>query len=269
VRVALSTLLGHDQQPGEIPGLGPVPATHARDTVARQRRAEWRYAITDTDGRLIFDGITRRRPRGLPATGPPGGIIELQIPATLLAELTTGDLGARPEAAAWAGVLADLARQHAERDQCQLDAHPDDRLPRAALRRHTQIRDRTCVGPGCRHRPARCDQDHTTEYQHGGPTVAADLAPLCRHDHRLKGEAGWLLEQPAPGTFTWTSPLGGRYEVRPEPVRPPVLDPCLAPDDAYHDEPAPDAAETLILWRPAPPPPEPPEPIDLDEPPPF
>ena len=42
VRVALSTLLGHDDHPGEIPGLGPIPASHARAVVADQRRAEWR-----------------------------------------------------------------------------------------------------------------------------------------------------------------------------------------------------------------------------------
>ena len=220
VRVALSTLLGHDEHPGEIPGLGPIPATHARTVVAQQRRAQWRYAITDPDGRLLFDGITRRRPTGPATTGPRGGIVELHIPATLLAELTE-DAITGPTDAQWTGVLADIARHYRERDRRDLDAHPDDRLPRAALRRHTQIRDRTCVGVGCRHRPTRCHQDHTTEYQHGGPTVAADLGPLCRHDHGLK-DRGWILQQPKPGTFLWISPLGGRYEVQPEPVLPPL-----------------------------------------------
>ena len=229
--MALSTLLGHDEQPGEIPGLGPVPASHARAVVARQRRAEWRYAVTDAAGRLLFDGITRRRPTGLATTGPRGGIVELHVPAALLAELTSDDRAAEPTAARWASVLADIARCYGARDGRDLDAHPDDRLPRAALRRHTQIRDRTCVGIGCRRRPARCDQDHTVEYQDGGRTVAADLAPLCRHDHTLKGQAGWTLEQPAPGAFLWSSPLGGRYEVRPEPVLPPLPDPCPGPDD--------------------------------------
>ena len=222
VRVALSSLLGHDDHPGEIAGLGPIPATHARAVVADQRRAEWRWAITDASGRLLFDGITRRRPTGLAATGPRGGIVELHLPAALLAELTSGAPAAEPAVARWAGVLADIARQYGERDRRDLDAHPGDRLPRAALRRHTQIRDRSCVGIGCRRRPTRCDQDHTVAYQDGGETVAADLAPLCRHDHTLKGHAGWTLQQPRPGTFLWTSPLGGRYEVQPEPVLPPL-----------------------------------------------
>lgn len=145
------------------------------------------------------------------------------------------------------------------------------RVPRAALRRHTQIRDRSCIGVGCRHRPARCDQDHTVEYRHGGPTVAADLGPLCRHDHTLKGQAGWTLEQPTPGTFVWTSPLGGRYEVQPEPVLPPLPDICPGPDDPRHEEAAPPGPEALIVWGPDPPPhPEGDvEPVDLDPPPPF
>lgn len=72
VRVELSTLLGHDEHPGEIPGWGPITAQHARDTVARQRRAEWRFAVTDDGGRLVFDGLTRRRPSDLERTGPGG-----------------------------------------------------------------------------------------------------------------------------------------------------------------------------------------------------
>ena len=123
----------------------------------------------------------------------------------------------------------------------------------------------------CRHRPARCDQDHTVEYQDGGRTVVADLAPLCRHDHTLKGQAGWTLEQPTPGTFLWISALGGRYEVRPEPVMPLLPDPCPAPDDYWHDEAAPSAPKTLTLSGPDPPslPEGEREPVELDEPPPF
>ena len=271
VRVALSTWLDHDDHPGEIAGLGPIPATHARAVVADQRRAEWRWAITDASGRLLFDGITRRRPTGLAATGPRGGIVELHLPAALLAELTSGAQAAEPAVARWAGVLADIARRYGERDRRDLDAHPDDRLPRAALRRHTQIRDRSCVGIGCRRRPTRCDQDHTVEYRHGGETVAADLAPLCRHDHILKGQ-GWILQQPTPGTFLWISLLGGRYEVQSEPVLPPLPDTCPRPDNPWHEEAAPPGPDTLIVHGPDPPPSPPaggPESVDLDAPPPF
>ncbi|MDF3050464.1 MAG: hypothetical protein K0R87_2102 [Pseudonocardia sp.] len=99
--LALSTLLGHDQHPGEIAGLGPIPAAHVREVVARQRRAEWRWALTDTQGQLLDDGTTRRRPTGMPTTGPPGGIVELHLTAHTLAALAqqaAGALDGRPAA---------------------------------------------------------------------------------------------------------------------------------------------------------------------------
>ncbi len=117
VRVGLSTLLGHDQHPGEVAGLGPVPAGHAREIVARQRRAEWRYAITDRDGRLLFDGITRRRPLDLSFTGPAGGIVELHIRAESLPGLVAETVGSLERTvAAWATVVADIARRYTDRD---------------------------------------------------------------------------------------------------------------------------------------------------------
>ena len=86
----------------------------------------------------------------------------------------------------------------------------------------------------------------------------------------LKSKAGWTLRQPSPGTFLWTSPLGGRYEVQPEPVLPPLPETCPGPDDPWHDEAAPPCPGTMTMGRPSPPrsPPEP-EPIDLHEAPPF
>jgi hypothetical protein len=93
VRVALSTLLGRDQHPGEVAGWGPVPAGIARTMVAAQRAATWRFAITAPTGQLLLAGITRRRPHHpgpvhtasqLPCRG---GVVELQLPAALLTEL--------------------------------------------------------------------------------------------------------------------------------------------------------------------------------------
>ena len=57
LRVGLSTLLGRDRHPGEIPGWGPVTAETARIIVATQRTGEGRYAITDSEGQLILAGI--------------------------------------------------------------------------------------------------------------------------------------------------------------------------------------------------------------------
>jgi hypothetical protein len=90
----------------------------------------------------------------------------------------------------------------------------------ARLREQVQLRDRTCVFPGCT-RPARgCDVDHIVEYDHDaeaegrpqpGPTQTDNLACLCRFHHRLKTHAAWTYRMVEPGVFEWTSPHGHRY----------------------------------------------------------
>ncbi|HXV92920.1 MAG TPA: HNH endonuclease signature motif containing protein, partial [Pseudonocardia sp.] len=239
VRVELSTLLGLDEHPGEVPGLGPVTAGTARRAVARQPRAEWRFAVTDAEGRAVFDGVTRRRPRATRRTGPRGGVVELHVPASLLAELTADGAS---RYGAWAGVITDLAEQYAHRGRRDLDSEPHARFPRAALRRHVQIRDRVCTFPGCRAPARRADADHTRDHALGGRTVAGELGAVCRHDHLLK-QRGWSLEQPEPGVFVWTSPLGRSYRVRPEPVLPPLPGPVPAAPEPSLAEPAPRSGE--------------------------
>ncbi|MGH3972776.1 MAG: DUF6596 domain-containing protein, partial [Pseudonocardiaceae bacterium] len=59
VRVRLSTLLGIDDHPAELPGWGPIPAAAARDLVAAQHNAEWRIAIVDTEGYLLHGEVKR------------------------------------------------------------------------------------------------------------------------------------------------------------------------------------------------------------------
>src|SRR4051812_18028035 len=81
-------------------------------------------------------------PRGSSPPGPAGGIVEVHVPATLLAELIAEGRSPEPTVAPWAAVLADIAGQYGARNRRDLDAHPDDRLPHTALRRHIQIRDR-------------------------------------------------------------------------------------------------------------------------------
>jgi hypothetical protein len=152
--------------------------------------------------------------------------VELHIPLGLLTELL--DAPTHPE---WTPLLTDVAAQHARgSDQHRdLDGRPDARLPDAALRRHTQIRDRTCSYPGCRYRAKAADQDHTRDHQRGGATIRANLGPLCPHDHRVKHLGGWHLEQPEPGSFSWRSPLGGVYLTHGEPFLPSM--PEAAPTD--------------------------------------
>jgi hypothetical protein len=303
LRVGLSTLLGHDRHPGDIPGWGTVTAETARALAAAQHRAEWRFALTDQEGLLVLGGITRRRPRapegngrgsgpgvGLPAAGQErepirDGIVELHIPSTLLT-----DLAAHPETCGpWASVIDDIATQYHSAATNTPDGaggagrqDPSARFAGAVLRRHIQIRDRTCVYPGCRCSAQHADLDHTLDHGRGGATTEANSGPLCRHDHRLKHEGGWRLRQPEPGHFVWTSPLHRTYHTRRQPITtdlpdplpgPPLPKPPLpkpeypdAPSAATHNEHGP------IFYRPPPPPDPPPPPApagDQDEPPPF
>ena len=61
VSVALSTLLGCDEQPGELDGYGPIPAAMARE-IAHDPSGTWRRIITDPLGRLIRAGTETYRP---------------------------------------------------------------------------------------------------------------------------------------------------------------------------------------------------------------
>jgi len=222
VSVQLATLLGRNDHPATIPGLGPVLADVARRIVARQRGAQWRYTLLNPDGHFVCGGITRRRPT---ATGDHShdGIIELLIPTDLLNELTHHP----PETTGWTQLVADIATQYHHHTQQlrNIDANPDRRFPTVALRRHIQQRDRACVGPGCRRPASKSEYDHTQEYQHHGPTTSTNGGPVCTHDHNLKTKAGWTLHQPKPGQFTWHTPLGQTHHSQGEPILHPLPTP--------------------------------------------
>jgi hypothetical protein len=89
--------------------------------------------------------------------------------------------------------------------------------PPRSLRHLIEIRQRTCGYPGCRRPASRCDLDHTRPFDHGGRTCECNLSSLCRQHHQAKELPGWLLEQPQPGTLTWTPPHGRSYTSTPEP----------------------------------------------------
>ena len=61
VSIALSTLIGADEQPGQLDGYGPIPASMARE-IAHDPTGTWRRIITDPLGRLIRCGTETYRP---------------------------------------------------------------------------------------------------------------------------------------------------------------------------------------------------------------
>ncbi|MFD0814936.1 DUF222 domain-containing protein [Amycolatopsis umgeniensis] len=93
--------------------------------------------------------------------------------------------------------------------------------PSAGQGEFVRVRDRECRRPGC-HRPAQaCDIDHSVPWEFGGHTDAADLIDLCRRDHRLKDEPGWIYRLASDGTLTVTTPTGQSYDSTPPPLHEP------------------------------------------------
>jgi hypothetical protein len=161
VAVAASTLLGLDDQPGELTGYGPITADVARILAGD---ATWRRILTDPQTGTVLDvGTTTYR--------PPQHLAELVI-----------------------------------------------------------ARDKTCRAPGCRIPARRCELDHTVRFP-DGPTADTNLGCGCKHDHRMKHETEWQVEQRPDATFIWTSPTGHRYVVPPEPFldHPPPVGPDPPP----------------------------------------
>jgi hypothetical protein len=87
--------------------------------------------------------------------------------------------------------------------------------PSRTLQHQIRARNATCTAPGCGHRAARCDLDHTDPYHQGGRSCPCNLSPLCRHHHRCKQAEGWWLSQPEPGVLVWHTPAGRSYTTTP------------------------------------------------------
>ncbi|GAA4599557.1 hypothetical protein GCM10023194_79950 [Planotetraspora phitsanulokensis] len=238
VRVELTTLLGLDEHPAEVPGWGLVHAGLARRIVAGMAAGEWRFAICSDDGQLTHVGLTHHRPVA-PCARPlrdsrRGGIVELQITQRRLDDLVRRSV----EFDAWAGVLVDLARQSADSVATNGDTRSrghdkgeewghgrgdpppgrDRRRAVATLRRYLQIRGRGCSRPGCRVPATKTDQDHVIEWASGGASDVGNLHLVCRHDHRAKHQGRWLVTMSEPGLVVWTSPLGHDYASQLPPI---------------------------------------------------
>lgn len=337
LRVRLSTMLGLDEYPAELPAWDYVPAWLARHLLAGMHAAEWRYVICGDDGRPIDGGLLGSRPH--PAGGRAGrdrrrgGIVELAVSTAELEALsrhpggrhttwnpvitalidayprhradTTRHIdpgrgaanpgGGNTHRGAWNPGEPDGGAHHPGgpdgRDRDPTDPHR--RTAGTRLRRWVQLRDRSCLFPGCRAPAAGTDQDHRLGHAAGGPTTAANLDSACRHDHRVKDEGGWIVHRATHDLAVWASPLGHRYPSRPPPVIVPLPEPWPDPHGRdqlptgwYHypssstadcgcDEPC-DCAEPLLppppVRRPDPesqPEPAPAPIFDPDEIPPF
>ena len=223
--VPLDTAVGLADRPGELAGLGPVDPWLARDlaaAAARNPKTTWCVTVTDQHGHAVGHGCARPEPKGsrnrtgpgpppgragfsfTPASrdGPPGGFgtWRLRVP------------GGGPDLIV---AIDSLATQDCEH---RYEARGHD--PGVRLRHLSQVRHATCTSPVCRRPAGQCDFEHNTAYEAGGRTCLCNGGPKCRHDHRLKQQSGWKVDQLPDGTFRWTTPAGRSYDT--EPTRYPI-----------------------------------------------
>lgn len=95
----------------------------------------------------------------------------------------------------------------------------DDYRPSAEDREQVALRDRWCVFPYCTRRADHCDCDHIVPHARGGPTCPCNLAPSCRHHHRLKTHAGWRYTMIEPGVYLWADRYGQQFLRTPDGTR--------------------------------------------------
>ncbi len=93
--------------------------------------------------------------------------------------------------------------------------HREDRYkPSRKLGHLVRARTATCPAPGCGASAYHADLDHTVPWPKG-PSDECNIAPPCRHHHRVKQAPGWRLEQTSPGVMRWTAPSGRTYTTTP------------------------------------------------------
>jgi hypothetical protein len=194
--IPMTTLLELDNRAGTVEGAGggALPAHHAR------------MLLPTADLRRVFID---------PDSGIPIGI----DPTIYRAPVQAGRSRAGSAKAAPAPTdsghdrLAELLTPFVLDDVAQPQHDPSGRL-----RRFVELRDQHCTGIGCSQPAGRCHLDHETAYP-DGPTAAWNLGAKSARCHRAK-HAGWTVTRhgpgalqgnAAPGSTTWTSPLGHSY----------------------------------------------------------
>ena len=187
--------------PAEVDGFGVIDNADAKDLLAaaaRNSHTRWCVTFLNPDGTAAAHGcIPGRHPppgtaRGSPGPGPPPG-------SDLRDWLRQRRVQVMPVA------RGSCHHQHAETGY----------RPSRKLQHLIRARNARCTAPGCGRPAAGCDLDHTVAWDNGGITCECDLAPLCRHHHRVKQANGWRLEQPEPGLLIWHTPSGRSYTTRP------------------------------------------------------
>ena len=208
--VPAGTALGWSTTPGEIGRWGlldPWDTRRLLQAASQHPRTRWCVTAVGADGTAVAHGCSRGPHRWTPAP-----------PATATAAPTRRSPGStsRPPPGPdeyQRAQLADLLRAlnitwaPIAKGTCD-HRHREDRYkPSRKLGHLVRARTATCPAPGCGASAYHADLDHTVAWPRG-TTDECNIAPPCRHHHRVKQAPGWKLEQTSPGVMRWTAPSG-------------------------------------------------------------
>ncbi len=198
---------------------------------AASPKTTWCLTVTDDQGHAIGHGCARPEPRKHPRsradrreTGPPGG----HDPPGPGFTFTPADADGPPGGyGSWRFTTGIRGQPALLIPIDPIAIHTCDHRfaaaghdPGVKLRHLSQVRHAFCTGPMCRRPSIRADFEHNTPYDQGGRSCLCNGGPKCRHEHRLKQDPRWTVEQPTPSTFRWTTPSGRQYTT--EPTRYPI-----------------------------------------------
>ncbi|HEX5303428.1 MAG TPA: DUF222 domain-containing protein [Streptosporangiaceae bacterium] len=236
--IPLATLLDLADRPGQLSGT-PIDPWLARDlarAAAASPKTSWCVTATDPDGHAIWHACAgpapknhskharpaRRGKRGGP--GPPGTAAGPDRPGPGFSFTRTSRDGPPGSPGTWTltihGREYQVTFDPLATESCDHRHEASGHDPGVKLRHLAQIRHATCTGPICRRPASQCDFEHNTPYEAGGRTCLCNAGPKCRHDHRVKQDPRWKVEQRPDGTFAWTTPSGRTYTT--EPTRYPI-----------------------------------------------
>jgi hypothetical protein len=236
--VPLVTLARLADRPGELGGIGPIDPWLARDlagAAARNPKTTWCVTVTDEQGHAVGHGCARAAPRGRGRREKPGGPGGARDGPTRAGDrdgppgfsfTAEGREGPQGGYGTWrlrtpgdgpdlVVELYPLGTQYCDH-RFQAKGHD----PGVRLRHLAQVRHATCTSPVCRRPASQCDFEHNVPYEAGGRTCLCNAGPKCRHDHRLKQQPPWKVDQLPGGTFRWNTPSGRSYTT--EPTRYPI-----------------------------------------------
>jgi hypothetical protein len=227
--VPLVTLAELADRPGELGGIGPIDPWLARnlaDAAARNPGTTWCATAIDEQGHAVGHGCARPAPKRREKRGKPGGPGGTRDGPAGFSFTPAGREGPPGGYGTW------RLRTPGDGPDWIIELHPittepcDHRFqaaghdPGVRLRHLAQVRHATCTSPVCRRPASQSDFEHNIPYEAGGRTCLCNAGPKCRHDHRLKQQPRWKVDQLPDGSFLWTTPSGRQYTT--EPTRYPI-----------------------------------------------